>query len=184
MASLRFRLQGGDVGVSVVLEVLPGPATSGAPDDTREAREKIAREIHIAMREHVVLADTPWPLYLDQWERSVRASWEAEHLDGPWPGLASKAVNQVMARKIAIEDNGGPLSEGYMLAVLRQKTRRPDLTLGPDLANGLAERCTIKQLRDLLSTMVNRIAAREGRGATANRNKSSETTRSKCAEGL
>ena len=65
-----------------------------------------------------------------------------------------------------------PIGLGYLVYLARQKTRRPDLTLGSDLTAGLADRCTANQLRQLLYTTTNRIAAAEGRGTSKTRNKS------------
>jgi hypothetical protein len=76
-----------------------------------------------------------------------------------------------MERKLHMEANGGPLREGYLTALAKGKISRPNLDLGKDIYAGLAERCTLKQLTDLLATLVNRINAREGIGSAAKRNK-------------
>ena len=75
----------------------------------------------------------------------------------------------------------GPITVGYVVYLVRQKTRRPDLTLGHDWQAGLAERCTAKQLDQIRSTLVNRIAAVEGIGSSRDRNKSQHSTKAKVA---
>ncbi len=67
---------------------------------------------------------------------------------------------------------GGKIGVGYLIYVTRQKTRRPDLSLGQDWQAGLADRCTVTQLEQIRNTIINRIAAAEGRGDTSTRNKS------------
>jgi hypothetical protein len=80
----------------------------------------------------------------------------------------------------AIKDHPeGPLSFDYLVAIVRDKTRRPDLTLGSDLKTSLAERCTLQQLVQIRYTLVNRIAEREGRGNTADRNRSQNSDAAK-----
>lgn len=71
------------------------------------------------------------------------------------------------------------IHEGYVVWLVRQKTRRPDLQLGKDLSTGLADRCTVKQLTQIRDTIVNRIAAKEGFGSPATRNKSQKSPRAK-----
>lgn len=67
---------------------------------------------------------------------------------------------------------GGRIGVGYLVAIVRMKTRRPDLTLGRDWEAGLAERCTVRQLDQIRSTVINRISAADGIGEPATRNKS------------
>jgi hypothetical protein len=67
---------------------------------------------------------------------------------------------------------GGTIGIGYVVAIARHKTRRPNLTLNNDIAAALADRCTVNQLRQIRATVVNRIAAAEGRGDTKARNRS------------
>lgn len=160
-----------------------GKATDGAaPGDTREAREKIVHQIRCKLAVHIQLHDRTWPELLDLWTASSKRAWEQgqEHLVAggeavpgvdPWPGLGTKGLNKAMERKLHMEANGGPLREGYLITLAKGKTSRPNLDLGPDLYAGLADRCTLKQLTDLLATLVNRINAREGIGETAKRNK-------------
>jgi hypothetical protein len=64
-----------------------------------------------------------------------------------------------------------PIGVGYLVYLVRQKTRRPDLTLGSDWQAALADRCTVGQLTQLRHTLVNRIAAHQGTSTTAARNK-------------
>lgn len=150
-----------------------GKVTTGGPaDDTREARETIAHEMRIRLEDHIELADRSWPDLLHIWTDRSRADWQIYGAPGePWPGLDSKFLAKATLRKEAIEKNGGAIRVGYLVAIARMKTRRPDLTLGPDPFAGLAERCSVNQLRQLLSTLVNRINAREGLGAAGTRNK-------------
>lgn len=65
---------------------------------------------------------------------------------------------------------GGKIGIGYVVAIARHKTRRPDLTLTGDLQAALADRCTVPQLSQIRSTIKNRIATAEGRGDPAHRN--------------
>jgi hypothetical protein len=67
---------------------------------------------------------------------------------------------------------GGTLTLGYVVALARHKTRRPDLTLKGDFQAALADRCTVRQLAQIRSTIINRIAAAEGRGDASTRNRS------------
>lgn len=85
-----------------------------------------------------------------------------------------------LARHAAILDHPeGPLSFDYLLAIVRMKTRRPDLTLGADLKVSLAERCDLGQLIQIRNTLVNRISEREGVGHTSDRNKSQNSPAAK-----
>lgn len=77
----------------------------------------------------------------------------------------AQALNEHLGR-------GGQIDVGYLIYITRQKTRRPDLTLGSDWQAGLAERCTANQLEQIRDTIINRIAAAEGTGSPASRNKS------------
>ena len=81
-----------------------------------------------------------------------------------------------MDRRAAIESRGkGPITVGYIIHLIRQKTRRPNFNLGPDWQNELAGRCTASQLSQVRSTLINRIAALEGIGSAKNRNKSARS---------
>lgn len=74
---------------------------------------------------------------------------------------------------------GGTIGIGYVVTIARHKTRRPDLTLKGDLQAALADRCTVSQLDQIRSTVVNRIAAAEGRGTTKSRNRSQSSKKAK-----
>lgn len=153
----------------------------GPAGDTHEARGKIVAEIRGRLTAHILLADLTWSELLDRWTSASKSAWAAgdEFLaepaaavpgQDPWPGLDSKWLAKAMDRKIHMEA-AGPIREGYLIALARGKTGRPDLDLGRDLWAGLEERCTLKQLTDLLSTLVNRINAREGISASGRRNR-------------
>lgn len=58
-----------------------------------------------------------------------------------------------------VVSNGGPIRAGYALFLARKKFRKPSLSS----LDELAERLTIEQLHQLLSTIKNRISTREGR---------------------
>lgn len=131
-------------------------AFSAAMKEGMERRKQLAHEILRNLREHIRLADATWT--------DLLADFAEQGRDDKW-------VNKAMDRKLHIEGEGGPIREGYLVAIARQKTRRPLLSLGNDLEAGLADRCTEKQLRDLLSTLVNRINAKEGVGETGRRNR-------------
>ncbi len=92
------------------------------------------------------------------------------------PGDTHEA-RRILAHQIAqaLESHlsgGGQIGVGYLIYITRQKTRRPDLNLGPDWQAGLAERCTTHQLTQIRATIINRIAAAEGTGSPKSRNKS------------
>jgi hypothetical protein len=67
---------------------------------------------------------------------------------------------------------GGKIGIGYVVAIARHKTRRPELSLTGNLESALADRCTVAQLTQIRSTIINRIAAAEGRGDPTHRNRS------------
>ena len=67
--------------------------------------------------------------------------------------------------------SGGTITGGFVVWLARNKFRRPNLNFGNDLYAGLAERLSVDELRQLLYTLVNRIAAKEGRGDRRERNK-------------
>jgi hypothetical protein len=84
-----------------------------------------------------------------------------------------RSLKRRLEKFAALKDHPeGPISFDYLVSIVRDKTRRQDLTLGVDLAASLAERCTVPQLVWIRNTLVNRIAEREGSGLTENRNKS------------
>jgi hypothetical protein len=88
-------------------------------------------------------------------------TWEARR------NLAHQIATAVNSHTAA----GGKIGVGYVVALVRAKTRRPDLTLGGDWEAGLADRCTTAQLTQIRNTVINRISAAEGVGCQANRNK-------------
>lgn len=83
-----------------------------------------------------------------------------------------KLKRLLAAREALLDHPDGPLSFDYLVSIVRDKTRRPNLTLDADLAKSLAERCDKIQLTWIHFTLVNRIAEREGRGHTSDRNRS------------
>lgn len=146
------------------------PTDHAAPGDTREARRQLVHSIAVHLLSHIHLADAS----RDQLLADAIGEHHQHQGDRPWEDSAgAQAFRCLMARKDAIEAKGaGPISIGYLIYLVRQKTRRPDLTLGRDWQAGLAERCTVTQLDQIRSTIINRIAAAEGLGAPRNRNKS------------
>lgn len=92
-----------------------------------------------------------------------------------------RALPRRLARHEAILDHAeGALSYGYLFALIRAKTRRPDLDLiESDLKAILAERCTLTQLIGIRNTLVNRINEREGLGQTSDRNRSQKSPAAK-----
>lgn len=163
------------------------PKAKAAPGDTHEARRQLVHQISCKLTVHTQLFDRTWAELLDLWTNSSKRAWAdgVVHLVAPsaaipgvdpWPGLDPKGLNKAMARKIHMtETHGKPISEGYLVTLARGKTSRPDLDLGRDIYAGLAERCTVKQLTHLLSTLTNRINDHEGVGSKANRNKKQKT---------
>ena len=90
-----------------------------------------------------------------------------------------KLNRMIAARESILDHPEGLLSFDYLVAIVRDKTRRADLTLTADLKNSLAERCTASQLAQIRFTLVNRIAEREGRGNTSDRNRSQNSNAAK-----
>lgn len=86
-------------------------------------------------------------------------------------------AQQIASAIAAHAAGGGQIGVGYVVYLVRQKTRRPDLTLGHDWKSGLADRCTVDQLAQIRNTVINRIAAAEGRGEARTRNKSQRARR-------
>jgi hypothetical protein len=89
-------------------------------------------------------------------------TWETRRL------LAHQIATAVTRHTAA----AGKIGVGYVVSLVRAKTRRPDLTLGSDWEAGLADRCTTSQLVQIRDTVINRISAADGVGCPANRNKS------------
>lgn len=146
-----------------------GPPTShAAPGDTYEARRELAWSIAQALNAHLHLADTSLDAHIAE---SVQ-EWDRANPGQPYPGPDPVWISGLRARKSAIESGGGPITVGYLVWLIRQKTRRPDLRLGSDWQAGLVDRCTVSQLTQIRATVINRIAAREGLGSPKSRNKS------------
>lgn len=141
----HFQTLAGDDGSAFASLMKSGrPTDHAAPGDTHEARRNLAHQIAEALAAHAYLATAdPASLDADQ-----------------------------CARRAAIDAKGNSVGVGYLVSIVRQKTRRPDLHLGTEWQAGLADRCTARQLTEIRSTIVNRIAATEGTGSTRNRNKS------------
>jgi hypothetical protein len=144
------------------------PTDHAAPGDTFEARRELAWSIAQAMEAHLHLAETSLDAHIAE---SVQA-WDRANPGQPYPGPDAVWLSGLRDRKSAIEAGGGPITVGYLVWLTRQKTRRPDLHLGSDWKAGLVDRCTAAQLTQIRSTIINRIAAREGLGSAASRNKS------------
>lgn len=118
-----------------------------APDDTWENRRNVVHLIREAIGFHVIFAET-----------SEAEIVEKQHKElGHWR---------------SIQANGGPIREGYALAVARKKHN-----LAIRSIDELTDKLTHRQLEQLHYTITNRIAAKEGRGNKANRNKSQDKTR-------
>lgn len=91
-----------------------------------------------------------------------------------------RRIKGLLAKREAILDHAdGPFTFEALVKIVRDKTRRPDLTLGPDLKASLADRCSAPQLAHIRFTLVNRIAEREGTGLTSDRNKSQRSPAAK-----
>lgn len=89
---------------------------------------------------------------------------------------SSRYLKRRLAKREALQDHAeGPVTYDYLLSIVRDKTRRPTLTLDVDLAVSLADRCDVSQLYQILYTLNNRIAEREGTGLIQDRNKSQKT---------
>ena len=69
---------------------------------------------------------------------------------------------RILAHQITkvISPSDCPIKEGYVVYLVRQKTRRPDLKLSGDFKTALADRCTVKQLTQIRDTVINRINAK------------------------
>jgi hypothetical protein len=144
------------------------PTDHAAAGDTYEARRELAWTIAQALNAHLHLAQNSHESHIAE---SVQ-EWDRSNPGQPYPGPDPVWITGLRDRKSAIDAGGGPLNVGYLLWLVRQKTRRPDLLLGTDWQAGLVDRCTSSQLAQIRSTILNRIAAREGLGSTQTRNKS------------
>jgi len=146
------------------------PTDHAAPGDTHEARRILVHQIADALAAHHHLATAPAPQLLQECVDLLANC----HPGIPWESTSGPAAfERLLSRKAAIAAKGkGPIGVGYVVYLTRQKTRRPDLTLGKDWQAGLADRCTARQLTQIRDTVINRIAAVEGTGAAKARNKS------------
>ncbi len=142
----QFKLLAGRDGDALESFLSTGPASdTAAQGDDHEARRQLAHVIMEILGDHMRLAD-------------ISAADLAARTED------TKLYDTLRARRAAILANPkGAYREGYLVHLVKQKTSRPDLTLGRDLKAGLAERCTVAQLTQLRDTLVNRIAVREDR---------------------
>jgi hypothetical protein len=159
------------------------------PRDTQEKRRQLAFTIATTLAEHMYLAMTSADqLRAEAIEfHNLRQEQEGIPADQRIPWEASPGPADLRARlerKAAIEARGkGPLTPGYLISIVRQKTRRPDLQLGQMWQDALADRCTVPQLEQILFTLVNRINAVEGVQETeAGRNKSQRSGKYRAAK--
>jgi hypothetical protein len=176
----HFQTLSGDDGAAFTSLMKTGKPTDHAqPGDTHEARREVAHTIGEILNAHLHLANSsPEQLLAESVE--MFATFQPGL---PWElSTGPAAYRKMLERKAAIEAKGsGPITVGYVVYLTRQKTRRPDLTLGKDWQAGLAERCTVRQLEQIRATLVNRIAAVEGVGRTQDRNKSQRSQKAKAA---
>jgi hypothetical protein len=93
---------------------------------------------------------------------------------------APRSLRRRLAKREALQDHAdGPITYDYLVSIVRDKTRRQSLTLTSDLATSLADRCNIVELYQILYTLNNRIAEREGRGRISDRNRSQNSDAAK-----
>jgi hypothetical protein len=126
----------------------------------KNAERQIAWSIAEILAKHIALAQST-----------------VENLTATTPPRRLKKL--LAARESLLDHPEGPLNFNDVLTIVRGKTRRQDLTLGEDLAKSLAERCDKLQLAQIRFTLINRISEREGRGLTADRNKSQRSDEAK-----
>ena len=172
-------LAGDDAGAFRSLTKTGKPTDHAAPGDTHEARRQLAHVIGETLKVHVHLATTP----VDKLLAECVEIFSITQPGIPWElGNGPAAFRILLDRRTAIDAKGkGPISVGYVVYLVRQKTRRPDLVLGKDWQGGLAERCTAYQLRQIRDTLTNRIAAVEGVGSSTTRNKTQRSPKAKAA---
>ena len=117
----------------------------GPEGDTHEKRRQLAHLVMQNLRDHIALAE------ISIYDLAANTEDTAKY-------------QQLQAARAAILAHPkGAIREGFVVFLARQKTKRPNLTLGSDLEAGLADRLDVPQLLQLLSTLRNRIATREGR---------------------
>lgn len=155
------------------------PTDHAEPGDDHETRRNLVFVIAGYLDAHTHLAEATKDQLLAE-----AIGEHSQYQEGlPWEGSASEAAfRKVLDRKacIAARDKG-PIGVGYIVFLARQKTRRPDLTLGKDWRVGLADRCTVNQLTQIRDTLVNRINAVEGLGDPSKRNRKQSSPASKKA---
>lgn len=140
----HFQVLAGRDGEALDSFLSTGTATKAEGDD-HETRRRLAHVIMETLAAHIWLAEVSAQDLATQTEDTI-------------------VYQSLRRRREAIRSHkDGAIREGYVVWLARQKTRRPDLTLGKDLKAGLADRCTVAQLVQLRDTLVNRIAVREGR---------------------
>jgi len=145
------------------------------PGDTHEARRQLAHGIAAIIADHMHLAQSS----IDQLVAESADAWYRTN-STEYPGPDPEWISSLQSRKAAISSHGkGPITVGYLIYIARQKTRRPDLSLGRDWQAGLAERCSARQLTEIRSTIVNRINAVEGLGSASTRNKTQRSPKSR-----
>jgi len=154
------------------------PTDHAEPGDDHESRRNLVFVIAEKLEDHAHLAETSEAQLIaegaDAWYRSTP--------DILFPGPNADWLRNIRARKAAIAARPqGPITVGYVVFLVRQKTRRPNLTLGKDWKAGLAERCTVKHLTEIRDTLVNRISAVEGLGDPHKRNAKQRTAAAKKA---
>jgi hypothetical protein len=176
----HFQTLAGDDGSAFSNLMKSGKPTDHAErGDTHEARRQLAHNIAEILNAHLHLAtSSPEKLLAESVE--VFSMFEPGQ---PWESSAGPAAfRKLLDRKAAIDLKGkGPITVGYVVYLVRQKTRRPDLVLGHDWQAGLAERCTVKQLAQIRDTLVNRINAVEGVGDPHKRNVKQRSPKAKAA---
>jgi hypothetical protein len=117
----------------------------GPEGDTHEKRRQLSHLIVQNLRDHIALAE------ISAYDLAAQTEDTAKY-------------QQLQAARAAIHAHkSGAIREGLVVFLARQKTKRPALTLGSDLEAGLADRLDVSQLLQLLATLRNRIATREGR---------------------
>lgn len=117
----------------------------GPEGDTHAKRRQLAHVIMQNLCDHIALAE------ISAYDLAAQTEDTAKY-------------QQLQAARAAIHAHkSGAIREGFVVFLARQKTKRPTLTLGSDLEAGLADRLDVSQLLQLLATLRNRIATREGR---------------------
>jgi hypothetical protein len=177
----HFQTLAGDDSAALGNLLKSGHKTDNAdPRDTQEARRQLAYLIADRLADHIYVATNSVETILAESRETWVPSTPSEIYPGPDPDWLSK----LKRRKAAIDSREkGPLGVGYLITIVRQKTRRRELQLGEIWQDGLAERCTVEQLRQILFTLTNRINAVEGIQETeAGRNKAQRSGKYRAAK--